>query len=119
MLSWRCCCAFKSLKVAAGSYDVCQCPTNIEKISGNYLSDVVFDLVGFSIVFPLFRELLALYQAQIDPLLAWLPDFGADLDQRLALVGGVLFAVYSLAQFASSRWWGRCLIAMVVGRFCC
>jgi predicted MFS family arabinose efflux permease len=77
-----------------------------KKYLGIIFLTLFLDLVGFSIVFPLFRDLLAMYQDQVQVLMTVFPDIGADLDQRLALIGGLLFSIYSLAQFVSARFWG-------------
>ena len=71
------------------------------------------DLVGFSIVFPLFAHLLDHYSAQGSGLLAaamsaaeWLVPVSGHW-QRAALFGGMLGAAYSLLQFIAAPWWGR------------
>lgn len=71
------------------------------------------DLVGFSIVFPLFAHLLDHYSAQGSGLLAAamaaaervVPVSGHW--QRAALFGGLLGAAYSMLQFIAAPWWGR------------
>lgn len=71
------------------------------------------DLVGFSIVFPLFPAMLAWYGAQdgdllqrlMRPLAAWFP--ASDPWQRAALFGGLLGALYAGLQFIAAPLWGR------------
>ena len=71
------------------------------------------DLIGFSIVFPLFAEMLKFYGGQhggllsqgMDALQALLP--GTDPGQRAALFGGVMGGLYAGLQFIAAPWWGR------------
>ena len=71
------------------------------------------DLVGFSIVFPLFGHMLEYYTAHDRGLLgwamahvdAWFPD--ATPWQRAALFGGLIGACYSGLQFLAAPFWGR------------
>jgi MFS family permease len=71
------------------------------------------DLVGFSIIFPLFPALLEHYGAQDSGVLhALLQGIervfpGADPWQRTALFGGVLIVAYSGLQFLCAPLWGR------------
>ncbi len=71
------------------------------------------DLVGFSILFPLYAHMLEHYGAQPDSALgagmAWLAEGWpeASPEQRAALFGGLLGAGYSLLQFVSAPFWGR------------
>ncbi len=71
------------------------------------------DLVGFSIVFPLFAHLLDHYSGQGSGLLAAAMSAAERLVpvsghwQRAALFGGMLGAAYSLLQFIAAPWWGR------------
>jgi MFS family permease len=71
------------------------------------------DLVGFSIVFPLFGEMLVHYERHDTGLLRWCMERvdafypGASTVQRAALFGGVLGAVYSTLQFVCAPLWGR------------
>lgn len=71
------------------------------------------DLIGFSIVFPLFPGMLEWYAAADHGLLAWLMrpvDHlfpGVDPWQRAALFGGLLGAAYAALQFVASPMWGR------------
>ena len=71
------------------------------------------DLIGFSIVFPLFPEMLAWYGAQEGGLLALLMRPvdalfpGVDPMQRAALFGGLLGALYAGLQFVAAPFWGR------------
>ena len=70
------------------------------------------DLVGFSIVFPLFAEKLKFYmerEAGQPGLLHWamahLPQ--ASADHQAALFGGLLGALYAGLQFVAAPMWGR------------
>ena len=70
------------------------------------------DLIGFSIIFPVFAHIVSFYQAQDSGILAygfsvigeWFPQ--ASADQVAALFGGVLFGAYALLQFIMSPVWG-------------
>src|SRR3954470_22759987 len=71
------------------------------------------DLVGFSIVFPLFAKILTFYTGHDQGILAWAMA-GVDRiyhvdspGQRAALFGGLLGAVYSGLQFFCAPVWGR------------
>ena len=80
---------------------------------------VFVDLVGFSIIFPLFPDMLDHYvqsdgtESLIGKLAAWLSEFTSHPDpdrQRLyttALFGGILGSVYSALQFVFAPFWGR------------
>jgi len=80
---------------------------------------VFVDLVGFSIIFPLFPEMLDYYvqsdgaESLIGSLAAWLGEFTSHPDpdrQRLyttALFGGILGSIYSALQFVFAPFWGR------------
>ena len=80
---------------------------------------VFVDLVGFSIIFPLFPEMLDHYvqsdgaESLIGSLAAWLGEFTSHPDpdrQRLyttALFGGILGSIYSALQFVFAPFWGR------------
>jgi len=80
---------------------------------------VFVDLVGFSIIFPLFPEMLDHYverdgtESLIGSLAAWLGEFTSHPDpdrQRLyttALFGGILGSIYSALQFVFAPIWGR------------
>ncbi len=71
------------------------------------------DLVGFSIVFPLFAELMKHYAGQdsglfrlaVDHLEQLFPH--ADADQQAALFGGLLTGLYAGIQFIAAPIWGR------------
>ena len=69
------------------------------------------DLIGFSIVFPLFPALLDFYAATgwLHEVMHWLESTWPAMDhgQRAALFGGLLSAVYAGLQFLISPWWGR------------
>jgi MFS family permease len=71
------------------------------------------DLIGFSLVFPLFPGMLEWYAAQdggllhllMRPVDALFP--GVDPWQRAALFGGLLGAAYACLQFVAAPFWGR------------
>ncbi|MBN8526341.1 MAG: MFS transporter [Planctomycetes bacterium] len=71
------------------------------------------DLIGFSLVFPLFPGMLEWYAAQPEGLLAQLMRPvdalfpGVDPWQRAALFGGLLGAAYAALQFIAAPMWGR------------
>ena len=70
------------------------------------------DLIGFSIIFPVFAHIVSFYQAQGSGVLTycfelihtWFPQ--ASDDQAAALFGGVLFGAYALLQFIMAPVWG-------------
>ena len=80
---------------------------------------VFVDLVGFSIIFPLFPDMLDHYveaegtESLIGKLAGWLGEFVSHPDeakQRLyttALFGGILGSIYSTLQFVFAPLWGR------------
>jgi len=80
---------------------------------------VFVDLVGFSIIFPLFPDMLDHYveadgtESLIGKLAAWLGEFVSHPDadrQQLyttALFGGILGSIYSTLQFVFAPLWGR------------
>ncbi len=71
------------------------------------------DLLGFSVVFPLFPEMLRWYGEQpggllslmMQPVDALFP--GVEPLQRAALFGGLLGAMYASLQFIAAPFWGR------------
>jgi MFS family permease len=69
------------------------------------------DLVGFSIVFPLYAHLFDHYATSglLAAGMAWAERIVpvADHGQRTALFGGLLGAGYSLLQVVAAPWWGR------------
>ena len=74
---------------------------------------VFLDIVGFSILFPLFPDLLDHYLSisgegsALTRLVAWLEDFaGEDSNAVVTLFGGLLGSVYGLLQFLFSVVWG-------------
>jgi MFS family permease len=75
---------------------------------------VFFDIVGFSVIFPLFPKMLDYYVAHEDPggwcgrLVAWLNGFSGSPSKHdvIVLFGGVLGSVYSLLQFLFAPVWG-------------
>ncbi|TVR39998.1 MAG: MFS transporter [Planctomycetota bacterium] len=77
------------------------------------LLTLFLDLLGFSILFPIFAELMLYYQAQDSGILAWamgslqslLP--GVSDERMAAFFGGFLLSSYALLQFLFSPFWGR------------
>lgn len=74
---------------------------------------VFLDIVGFSIIFPLFPSILEHYLAlegdgsAIGRLVAWLEGFaGEDERATQTLFGGVLGSIYSILQFGFAPVWG-------------
>jgi MFS family permease len=71
------------------------------------------DLVGFSIIFPLYAAMLEHYLRHDGGLLAWTMSRvesaypGASTAQRAALFGGLLAAAYATLQFICAPMWGR------------
>ena len=76
---------------------------------------IFLDLVGFSIIFPLFPAMLKYYfhEAQAGGLLAGFLSAahslapGASDEQVAVLFGGLLGSLYSILQFFASPFWGR------------
>lgn len=73
---------------------------------------LVLDLLGFSIIFPVFAHLIDFYQSQNAGVLAWMLSGiqavfqEASDDQVAALFGGILFGAYALLQFLMAPVWG-------------
>ncbi len=82
---------------------------------------IFLDLIGFSIIFPLFPELIK-YYLEVDPnssILNFLwgniqslvsansADVGIQSFRSIALFGGVLGALYSFLQFIAAPYWGK------------
>jgi MFS family permease len=71
------------------------------------------DLIGFSILFPLFPSMLTWYGEHDHGILAWMMGLvhqvvpGSDLHQSAALFGGLIGAVYAGLQFVAAPIWGR------------
>jgi len=71
------------------------------------------DLVGFSIIFPLYAEMLHYYDAHDQGILRWGLDLaqhwfpGKSDIQRETLFGGLLGGIYSGLQFLAAPIWGR------------
>lgn len=88
-----------------------------KKALGAIFLTVFLDLVGFSVIFPLFPAMLAYYLEQegadslIGHLAHWLeglaPHVGDAPFLTTVLFGGVLGSLYSFVQFFSSTYWGR------------
>jgi len=93
--------------------DVQSAPAGSRSAIGVVLLTVFLDMVGFSILFPIFPQLLDHYLALEGPesavgvLKAQLAHFaGSDSNAVQALFGGVLGSVYSLLQFLFAPVWG-------------
>ncbi len=74
---------------------------------------VFIDVVGFSIIFPLFPEMLDYYlkldgkESLIGSLVAWLDQFaGGDTNAVATLFGGVVGSLYGFLQFVFAPIWG-------------
>ena len=74
---------------------------------------VFIDVVGFSIIFPLFPEMLDYYlekdgaDSLIGSLVAWLKQFAGDDENAVAtLFGGILGSLYGVLQFVFAPIWG-------------
>ena len=88
------------------------------RVMGAVFLTVLLDLIGFSVLFPLFPQLLEHYRIRegadsaIGELYAWLVEIVGDQDERsaryavIALFGGVLGSAYSLLQFLFAPVWG-------------
>jgi len=74
---------------------------------------VFLDMVGFSIIFPLFPAMLDWYVERegsasgVGRLVAWLDSVAPNRFAVIALFGGLLGALYSLLQFIAAPLWGR------------
>ncbi|MAB88913.1 MAG: MFS transporter [Planctomycetes bacterium] len=88
-------------------------PSTRQPSNGAILLVLFLDLVGFSIVFPMFAKLLEFYGQESGGLLSsldgWLDaTFGVDDPRRhAALFGGMLAGLYSIIQFVVTPFWGR------------
>jgi MFS family permease len=85
-----------------------------ERQTGKGVLGVIFltlllDLIGFSIVFPLFAAKLDFYMARDSGLLAWAMGLlaWAPKEHQAALFGGTLGGLYAGLQFFSAPIWGR------------
>src|SRR5690606_970173 len=95
-------------------------PTDPDAAKGRAALGAIFltvfiDLVGFSIIFPLFPAMLD-YYLPMEGGQGWLTDFIRMLQDMTgsassvgahALFGGILGSLYSLLQFVASPIWGR------------
>lgn len=81
-------------------------------ILGVVFLTVFLDMVGFSILFPLFPAMLEHYlelegeESAIGRLHAWLRGLAANDWAAVTLFGGILGSIYSLFQFLSAPLWG-------------
>ena len=78
-------------------------------ILGIIFLTLLLDLIGFSIVFPLFAAKLDFYMARDSGLLAWAMSLlsWAPREHQAALFGGTLGGLYAGLQFFSAPIWGR------------
>lgn len=87
--------------------------TTARPSTGVVLLVLFLDLVGFSIVFPMFEQILTWYGQEdggiLPALNEWLADTFGVMDGRrhAALFGGVLAGLYSVIQFIVTPFWGR------------
>ncbi|MBF3368184.1 MFS transporter, partial [Leptospira interrogans] len=95
----------------------------MNKISFVLFFTVFIDMMGFSVIFPIFPETLKAFLAKPgDPVLDKVTDLtrilvevsGGDWALFVALFGGIVASLYSLLQFAFAPIWGR--ISDRVGR---
>lgn len=90
------------------------------RVLGLVFLTVFLDMVGFSIIFPLFPDMLDWYVGRegadsvIGRLAAWLQGLVDDRFAMIALFGGILGSLYSGFQFVFSPIWGS--ISDRVGR---
>ncbi|MFP4281503.1 MAG: MFS transporter [Opitutales bacterium] len=92
-------------------------PGSSKRSLGTIFLVVFLDLVGFSIIFPLFPAMLEWYLGRegeasllgqlITQLEAWTPAGENNAFLVTVLFGGVLGSLYSLLQFACAPLWGR------------
>ena len=79
---------------------------------------LLFDLIGFSLIFPVIAHMLDYYlnHLQSAPLDGWLADILAPLremishqkdDRLIVIAGGVVLSLYSFLQFLFTPFWGR------------
>ncbi|MBM9502129.1 MFS transporter [Leptospira sp. 201903071] len=95
----------------------------MNKLSFVLFFTVFIDMMGFSVIFPIFPETLKIFLAKSgDPVLDKFTDLtrilmeasGGDWSLFVALFGGIVASLYSLLQFAFAPIWGR--ISDRVGR---
>ncbi|XDD51680.1 MFS transporter [Leptospira sp. WS92.C1] len=95
----------------------------MNKISFVLFFTVFIDMMGFSVIFPIFPETLKIFLAKSgDPVLDKFTDLtrilmeasSGDWSLFVALFGGIVASLYSLLQFAFAPVWGR--ISDRVGR---
>lgn len=95
----------------------------MNKISFVLFFTVFIDMMGFSVIFPIFPETLKIFLAKSgDPVLDKFTDLtrilmeasSGDWSLFVALFGGIVASLYSLLQFAFAPIWGR--ISDRVGR---
>jgi MFS family permease len=87
--------------------------TSSRSVLGIVFLTVFLDIVGFSIIFPLFPEMLDHYftlegsDSALGRLVAWLSNFtGGDDNAVETLFGGLLGSLYGLLQFFFAPIWG-------------
>ncbi|RHX86482.1 MFS transporter [Leptospira stimsonii] len=88
----------------------------MNKLSFVLFFTVFIDMMGFSVIFPIFPETLKIFLAKSgDPVLDKFTDLtrilmeasGGDWSLFVALFGGIVASLYSLLQFAFAPIWGR------------
>lgn len=84
-----------------------------KSVLGVVFLTVFLDMVGFSVIFPLFPAMLDWYVERegsgsaVGQLALWLERVVPNRFAVVALFGGVLGALYSLLQFIAAPFWGR------------
>lgn len=88
----------------------------MNKISFVLFFTVFIDMMGFSVIFPIFPETLKAFLAKSgDPVLDKFTDFtriiletsSGDWSLFVALFGGIVASLYSLLQFVFAPIWGK------------
>ena len=91
-------------------------PKSTKRAVGIVWLTVFMDLVGFSIIFPIFPAMLDWYLPRLSPgsaverAVSWLMELTAGESQMFlvsVLFGGLLGSLYSMLQFFASPIWGR------------
>ncbi|NRA39143.1 MAG: MFS transporter [Planctomycetes bacterium] len=86
--------------------------TSKRSVYGIVFLTLFIDLIGFSIIFPIFAHLVDYYSQQQSGILHWCMQLltegfpQASSEQITALFGGVLFGIYALLQFVMAPVWG-------------
>lgn len=97
----------------------------MNKISFVLFFTVFIDMMGFSVIFPIFPETLKAFLAKSgDPVLGKFIDLtriimetsSGDWSLFVALFGGIVASLYSLLQFVFAPIWGKFRIVSVANR---